>query len=65
MDPSPNGTIRLSLSGTMKKLPVTKGATQLKLTATKIKARDLLKFHIVNNLTDSTTKHLATFIWHN
>merc|ERR1712001_139159 len=28
----------------------------------KIKARDLLKFQILNNLTDSTTKHLATFI---
>ena len=62
MDPSPNGTIRLSLPGTGKKLPVTKGAAKPKLTSAKIKASDLLKFQIVNNLTDSTTKHLATFI---
>ena len=62
MDPSPNGTIRLSLPGTGKKLPVTKGAAKPKSTTMKIKARDLLKFQILNNLTDSTTKHLATFI---
>ena len=62
MDPSPNGTIRLSLPGTGKKLPVTKGAAKPKLPTEKIMVKDLLKFQLVNNLTDSTTKQLATFI---
>ena len=62
MDPSPNGTIRLSIQGTGKKLPVTKGVSKAKSPVMKIKVKDLLKFQIVNNLTDSTTKHVATFI---
>ena len=62
MDPSPNGTIRLSLPRTGKKLPVIKGVAKPKLSVMKIKASDLLKFQIVNNLTDSTTKLLASFI---
>ena len=43
MDPSPNGTIRLSLPGTGKKLPVTKGAAKPKLPTEKIMVKDLLK----------------------
>ena len=62
MDPYPQGTIRFSLPGTGKKLPVTKGAAKPEQPKMKIKVRDLLKFQIVNNLTDSTTKQLATFI---
>ena len=62
MDPSPNGTVRLSLPGTGKKLPITKGAAKPEQLTMKIKVKNLLKFQIVNNLTDSTTKQLATFI---
>ena len=44
IDPSPNGTIRLSLPGTGKKLPVTKGVAKSKEQRMKIKAKDLLKY---------------------
>ena len=37
MDPSPNGTIRLSLPWTGKKLPVTKGAAKTKMPTMKIR----------------------------
>ena len=43
MDPSPNGTIRLSLPGTGKKLPITKGAAKPGQPRMKIKVQDLLK----------------------
>ena len=49
MDPSPKGTIRLSLPGTGKTIPITKGAAKPIEPVMKIKAKDLLKFQILSN----------------
>ena len=62
MEASEDGkTILLAQLATGKKLPITLGHANAK-PRMRIKAKDLLKFQIVNNLTDTTTKKLATFI---
>ena len=62
MEPSPNGTIRLSLPGTGKKLPITKGAAKPFQTRVKVTARNLLKFQQLHNMSDTTTKDMGAFI---
>jgi hypothetical protein len=53
-------TIRLAQLSTGQKLPLTLGAGILP--GKKIKARDLFKFQVLNNITDTATKNIATFI---
>ena len=53
-------TKRLAQFATGKTLPITIGAYKPPKPVMRIKAQDLLIFQVVNNLTDSVTKHLAT-----
>ena len=62
MEPSPNGTIRLSLPGTGKKVPITRGVATPFQSKVKVMAKDLLKFQLTHSLPDTTTKAMGTFI---